>query len=332
MAKAVARVMAMVAATVLAGPAAAAQPASEAKAKRTPAACAGPALTFERLAPGLWWVPGEAAAADAQNRGHVSHLLIGLSGTRIWAIGSGPSAAFGERLDCQVRQRFGRAITDVVSPWPHPELVLGQRGLPAARSWAHADVARSMAQRCVSCVERLRQRLGDAAADLGPDPIRIPDRLLQGRAGRLGPWQWWRLERGPETPVTVWAWRGAPVVFAPGLIWGSGAPDGQDARAQDLERASLALARRVQRPPGPPLRWLGEQGPLADSRAPQRHARYWAALHAEAVASVQRGDDASAPSPKLAGLESQSQGLLHELNWQRTWRQAEEDSFQRSRR
>jgi hypothetical protein len=81
----------------------------------------------------LWWVRGARGDADANNRGAVSNLLIVRGRRRVWAIGSGPSPAFGRALGCVVQRDVGQAITDVVSPWPHPELVLGAAGLLRAR-------------------------------------------------------------------------------------------------------------------------------------------------------------------------------------------------------
>ena len=116
---------------------------------------------------GLWWVRAQRGDADASNRGCVSNLPIVRDGPRVWAIGSGPTRDFGRALDCVVQRDLGRPVSDVISPWPHPELVLGAAGLPRARHWAHADVARAMRTPCARCVSRLRQRLGGAASDLG---------------------------------------------------------------------------------------------------------------------------------------------------------------------
>ena len=300
------------------------------------AACPGARLRIEPLAPDVWWVPGAATGdADAVNRGQVSNLLLVRQGRRLWALGSGPSPAFGARLACEVRAQLGQALSDVIAPWPRPELVLGQSGMPGVRRWAHEDVAQAMAQRCADCVARLRQRLGEAAVDLGEQPVTLPDYRFRGGRGTLGPFRWWRLERISGVPVTVWQLRRQPaLVAAQGLLWGQGAPDGRDADPESLTAALAAL--RLQLPahgqPAPARRWMGEQGPLLDEAGVDAHVRYWPALQAAAEAAVARGDDETAPAPELPGLAALSQGLLHGLNWQRAWRQSEERSFQRSRR
>lgn len=103
-------------------------------------ACPGPALRFEALAPGLWQVPGFIGAADAANRGQVSNLTLAIEAApagsagagRLWALGSGPSPAFGQALACQARQQLGRAIVTVIIRWARPELVLGAGDLAQA--------------------------------------------------------------------------------------------------------------------------------------------------------------------------------------------------------
>lgn len=292
--------------------------------------CPGPPLTFEPLGPRLWRVPSHAGDGDADNRGQVSNLLVALDGPRLWLLGSGPSAAFGRALACRVRQRFGRAPTDVISPWARPEAVLGATGLGPVRSWAHAEVAAAMRERCPGCVERLKQRLGEAAVDVGSGEARIPERMLHGAAGRLGPWRWWRLDRGPGHPVTVWQFDAVPLLFAPGLLWGDGAPDGRDADLQALLQATEALST-LPDVAAPAPRWLGEQGGPLPPGAAQAHARYWRHLLATVHMALERGD-AEGAEPPAALAEPTLGGPRHALNWQRAWRQVEERWLQRSLR
>lgn len=283
-----------------------------------PAACPGPALRIERLAPGLWWVPAAAGDATAANRGQVSNLLLARDGARLWLLGSGPSPAFGRALACQVKAQLGRAVTDVVSPWPRPELVLGIAGLGAVRSWAHEDVAEAMRHSCPGCVERLRVRMAAAEPDLGTDPVRVPTQRVHGAQGRLGPWRWWRQSRGEGYPVTVWQHAAHRVGFAPGLLWGAGVADARDADIETLVRSTRALLAL------PPVRsWLGEQGGPLSPDAPASHLAYWRAL-ADAVNAAQaRGDIDTGQPAVLPGLDAASREPQHALNWQRAWRQAE---------
>ena len=296
---------------------------------------------MERLGPGLWWVPGQPGEADASNRGQVSHLVLARQGrqagpagspARWWALGSGPTPAFGRRLACQVHQRLGARVSDVISPWARPELVLGVAGLapqlrPAVgqpvRHWAHTAVADAMAAQCARCVGRLAQRLQAAAADLGDDPVRVPGHLLQGASGRLGPWRWWRLPRAEGRWITVWRAQGQPLWVAHGLLNEGAPPDGRDADLLLLQQSSSALAALVAAD-GPAARVVGEQGGLMDGGAPARHAAYWAALLLAVRQAIERGDDETAAPPALAGFPPAWAGHpWHSFNWQRAWRQVE---------
>lgn len=282
--------------------------------------CPTPRVQFEPLGSGLWRIPASDGEAGAANRGFVSQLLLARDGRRLWLLGSGPSPAFARALDCQVRQRFGVAVTDVVNPWARAELVLGNAGLPRARIWAHETVASTMAEQCPHCVDRLRERLGPAASDLGDAPARLPGRRFSGDHGRLGPFDWWALPRAPGRVATVWRHREARVTAAPGLLWFDGPPDGRDADIETLLASTRRLASLV---PGR-VRWIGEAGAIAGDDDVQAHVAYWQALVASASAAVARGEvQADVP---VAGAWPAAWGLhpRHALNWQRTWRQAED--------
>jgi len=265
----------------------------------------------------------------------------GVAGGRLWALGSGPSPAFGLALACQARQQLGAGITDVISPWARPELVLGANGVAQegarhgrmVRHWAHASVADAMAEQCPRCVDRLRQRLQAAAVDLdvladrGVDTIPLPTDRLLGEQGDLGPFHWWRLPRADGRWVTVWRARRQPLWVAPGLLTGGGPPDGRDADLALMQQSALALAE-LAAVDGAAARFVGEQGPLLDSAAPGRQAAYWAALLAAARSAVERGDDEAAPAPPLPGLPpAWASHPWHNFNWQRAWRQVEAQVF-----
>jgi hypothetical protein len=302
------------------------------------AACQGPARPLQALpaaGPGVWWLPSASGDSSAANRGQVSNLVLlqdaDGAGTRWWLIGSGPTQTFGRALACQLQRQLGARVSDVISPWARPELVLGVAGLQAAarqplRHWAHAEVAQAMAAQCPHCVERLALRLGTAAADLGSDPIRLPERRLTGTQGRLGPLDWWTLPRSEGRVVTVWrlARPGRPALWlAPGLLQGDGPPDGRDADLALLAQSAQRLAD-LAAADGPSALFLGEQGPPMAADAPLRHARYWRDLLAQARAAVLRGDDETAPAPDWPGLPAGwAQAAWHGLNWQRAWRQVE---------
>jgi hypothetical protein len=345
--------------------AAPAEPAS----RPSPTPCGTSRLpTLVPLAEHLWLVPAATGDGDSANRGQVSNLLVAVEPlpptatppgaappVRLWLVGSGPSPAFGQALACALHARWPGARRDVASPWPHPEAVLGVQGLGARSHAAHADVARQMAQRCATCLDRLRARLGAAAADLGDgDPVALPDTLLTGDQGAWGPWRWWRLQRAEDTTVTVWWHAPSGIAFAPGLLGDGRAPDGRDADIVLLARSTTLLARRSLPPAWPAsTRWVGEQGPLQAPTAPAAAAAYWRALLQAVDEGLDRGDSGEAPPARLPDLPGEvASGLpgplpgalpahpmadftaspLHALNWQRAWRQAESRWLQRSLR
>jgi hypothetical protein len=296
--------------------------------------CGGDAPRLQALAPGHWWVPAQPGDADAANRGQVSNLLLVRHGARLWLLGSGPSPQWARGLDCVIRQQLGRAVTDVISPWGRPELVLGAKTFvdAGARHWAHADVARELARQCPGCIARLRQRLGPAHTDLGVDPLVAPTHLVRGDRGRLGPWVWHRLERADGAggassaqPLTVWRVDGAGLSTAHGLVWAAGVPDLRDTDVAALRRALQALVRLWRA--APPRHVLGEQGPLADAGQAQAHLRYLRALQQEVLRQQAAGADGVQTPERLPGLDAADAARLsdvrHTLNWQRAWRQAE---------
>lgn len=306
-----------------------------------PAAKGTPTLArWQALGAGLWWMPGASGDSDARNRGATSNLLLLLDGERTWLIGAGPSLAYGRALAADIRCRFGREVTDAIAPWPRPELVLGLSGLSgmtrpdaAVRLWAHADVAAAMDERCSHCVERLALRLAEHADDLGdPRVIPRPDRLLHGTHGVLGPWRWWRVERTPGTATTVWWHAPSGVASAHGLSWSDGAPDLRDAT---LDGVSAGVARLLELASsanlgaaGRPL-WLPEQGPIGPASGPAAQAAYWQALRAAVDAALAAGQGETDPPPlTLEGVSAElTRGERHALNWQRAWREREEQAF-----
>lgn len=295
-------------------------------------ACPDPPWPVEALAPNVWLVRSASGEATQDNRGRVSNLLIVRDPRRVWLLGSGPSPASARALACQLRRDLGLVVTDVVAPWARPELVLGHAAWPAARHWAHADVRRSMAASCASCVQVLRARLGAAAEDLDAgDPVVLPGRILAGEQGRLGPLRWWRLRRSAERSVTLWRVRRSALWVAHGLLWGDGPPDARDADvallASSTERA-LQLARRD----GVRATWVPEQGSPLSAPAAAAQAAYWRRLQEAARETVSRGEvEGVPPPPGLAGRADWEAHPRHAMSWQRVMRQTSDAMFNRPR-
>ncbi len=298
-----------------------------AAAAATPARCPGPERTWVELGTDAWLVRGEAGEADEHNRGRVTNQVLARDGARLWLIGAGTTPAAARALACQVRQRLGRGISDVLVPYARGEQTLGLSGFAGARQWAHERVPELMRRQCAACVEMMRERLGAAAVDLGPNPIRIPAHVLRGTEGSAGPWQWWALPRADDQVALVLRHRRQPLWLAPGWLWDEATPP--DARSADVDKLGSATRRAAElaAADGTGARWVGEQGGVQDAGALPRVAAYWAALQQAAAGPVARGEllGAAAPLPSLP--PAWNTHPQHALNWQRAWRQAEDGQF-----
>jgi hypothetical protein len=288
---------------------------------------------LQTLADGVWWVSAKRGDADASNRGQVSNLLLVREGQRLWLLGSGPSPMWAQRLRCQISQTVGAPVTDVISPWAHPELVLGAKAFDA-QHWAHADVAREMKQECVGCIQRLRQRLGEAAIDLGSNPVDLPKRVFDGAQGRVGPFEWHRLQRAKGSPITLWFLPSQGLLTAHGLMWAGGVPDLRDTSLDEMSAALQALQQLMSRHPAMTV-LLGEQGSPAGPAEVEQQLAYLRALQNSVAAGQSQGQDGVQAPSSMEGIEFAETHRLkdptHALNWQRAWRQAEDRSMKAKR-
>lgn len=287
------------------------------------ARCDGAALRFEHVAPQVWLLRAHAGESTPVNGGFTSNLVLVRDGTRTWLVGSGPTPSFGARVACAVRRRFGVAVTDVIDPWPHPELVMGNAAFDGARRWAAAPVAEAMRSQCPRCVARLRARIGSAGEGLDEHAVRVPAALPESAPGRgtIGPWQWQLAWRGPDAPA-VWL-RHVPtrVTLAPGLLWVGAVPDLRDASLASMREATQALQSAARRAAA--SRWVGEQGPPAGATAWRRQKQYLDALQRALDAAIAAGRD-DAGRPAALREVGANDGPRHALNWQRAWREREQ--------
>ncbi len=147
--------------------------------------CAGQPPVWQPLAQDAWWWAGASGAANADNRGAVTHLVLVRHQGRLWLLGAGPTPAFARRMGCHVQQQFGQSVADVLVPWARGEQALGLVGWAKTGQWAHSQVVATMRRQCPTCLAALRLQLQGAASDLGERPIRLPGRLSGQLSGRL---------------------------------------------------------------------------------------------------------------------------------------------------
>jgi hypothetical protein len=333
---------------------------------RAASACPQPRRRIIDLGPNVWWVAGEDTEPDSSgdpdphNRGLTAHLLAVRQGPRLWLLGAGPSPAAALALNCQLAALAGQRVTDVINPWPQATVTLGNQGFAPARWWAHTDVAAAMQRQCPHCEAQLRQRLGPAAEDLGPRPIRLPSHSFSGDSGPLGPFHWWRLWRAPGQAVTLWrlqvpgaAGQAQTWWMAPGLLWGDGPPDLRDASLPAVVQA-LETLRNLAVAPEPAEAALGTQATRTTESATSAHADRWLPTQGAVLDGVglrqqlqyAQGLVTAVRARQLAaGLETEPAAdwrgppwvwpegspawatarspWRHALNWQRAWRQME---------
>jgi hypothetical protein len=282
---------------------------------------------LQRVSPHLWRVAAQRGEPDAVNRGETTQGVVALEatsqGARVWLIGSGPSPAYGAALSCAVRRATGHQVTDVVNTRAAPELAMGNAAFPQAKLWALPDVIASMRARCVTCLERLKSRIGEAGESLQNDLIRPPDSAVQAR--RLGPFDWRSLPRMKGENVLVLRHRADRIVVAQGLLWEGDVPDLHEAHI-DVMAASLRALQKFSKG----ARVLGEQGELTQPSAIAQHLRYVQQLRAAVWAQLQRGEvqaasGVTAQLPEFASLPSYA--ARHPLHVQRVWRELEPAMF-----
>ena len=295
------------------------------------------ALVWQPLSRDLWWIEASGLDADSRNRGHVGHLLLARHEGRIWLIGAGPSPAWARAFDDQVLQRLGQRVTDLALPMAQPEFVLGARGFAEARVWTTQDLDGVLRHRCNDCVAQWRLRLGEAAVDLGDDPVRWADHTSAAPNGVWGPFIWrsWHLRRRDGTPLPglMWWHADAAAGGAWGLLWGDAPPDLRDGDVHALLDARPDWADIAARwDPAGQGRWLGAQGDLLPATVWQTTSpvfAYWSDLAQAAQLGVEAGHLPGERGPASQGRwpEAWSSHPRHNLNWQRVWRQAEEALF-----
>lgn len=278
-----------------------------------------------------WWLPAADGPPSSSNGGHIAPLVAVQSGSRLWLLGTGPTPTAGEAIARSLREVSGTDVTDVVVPFAHPALALGARSLatkPAVRHWAHADVIAAMRRRCASCAERWRAQLAEAGESLGAEPVHLPDHVLRGAAGRLGPLRWWRLSQGPTSPTTAWVLPGGRRWYTPGLSWGGEVPDLADT---DLDSLRAGLMRLLAVLPTHEVELLGQQGAPASRSVLLMQYRYLETLERSVRRAQLTGARETEASLAPIGA-SAADKVRHSLNWQHAWRELERDTLDPTRR
>ena len=125
---------------------------------------AGPALSFEEVAPGLFVHTGRIEDLDSSNRGDTSNIVFVIGERSVAVIDSGSARWMGEAVWRAIRARTDKPLTHVVLTHMHPDHVLGAAALAetGAEVIGHDGLSRALADRAGNYLESFARLLGPA--------------------------------------------------------------------------------------------------------------------------------------------------------------------------
>lgn len=294
----------------------------------SPAAAASEAAPrAQRVAPGVYVLPGILAEPDAKNAGRVVNtgFIVGRRGVVV--IDSGANRRQGEVILAAIRQVTRRPVILLIDTHPHPQNVLGniafaRRHIPIL---ATAMTAEKMNERCPRCLEHLTASVG-AEAMAGSEIVLPQQRItaattidLGDRRIRLIPTGW-----GHSEGDLVALDEPSGVLFTADLVYAGQIPHLSEARIDGwLKALDLLLtlpARQVV--PG--------RGPLGTRQAIANFRRYIAALYTQVAADYRAGHTLDETLTRLDMPEFhdwQGYAERHPLNIQHVWYEIERNDF-----
>lgn len=188
------------------------------------ATAAGPVVRAEPVAPGVWFVQGEAAMGSSANRNFVSNAGIVATGEGVVVVDALGSPELGEELVAEIRRVTSEPIRWVVVTHYHADHIYGLQALQAAG----AKVLAHPAAREYLGSELAQRRLASSREELFPfvdEQTRLvaPDVWMEGEETvlRLGRREIVVRHGGPaHTPEDVVVFvRDAGVLFTGDLVF-----------------------------------------------------------------------------------------------------------------
>lgn len=281
----------------------------------------------QRIAPGVYVLPGVLAEPDAKNAGRVVNtgFIVGRRGVVV--IDSGANLRQGKAILAAIRQVTRRPVILLIDTHPHPQNVLGNAAFARRRIpiLATAMTAEKMNERCPRCLEHLTASVG-AEAMAGSEIVLPQQRItaettvdLGDRRVRVIPTGW-----GHSEGDLVVLDEPSGVLFTADLVYAGQIPHLSEARIEGwLKALDLLLtlpARQVV--PG--------RGPLGTPQAIEDFRRYLATLYACVVADYRAGRTLDETLNRLDLSEFHNwQGYAerHPLNIQHVWYEIERNDF-----
>lgn len=156
------------------------------------------ALEAQRVAPGVYVIPGIVGDPSPENRGRVVNTSFIVGRTGVIVIDSGANTHQGQAILATIRRVTRKPVKLLINTHPHPQNVLGnaafaERGIAIL---ATAVTAEKMNERCPRCLENLTASVG--VEGMRDTRIVLPQQTLDtdttltagGRRLRLIPTGW----------------------------------------------------------------------------------------------------------------------------------------------
>ena len=202
--------------------------------------------TPQRLADGVYLLPGQGDQADASNLGRIGNAGFIVGPLGVLAIDTGTSAAHGQALLDAIRSVTDAPVRLALISHTRPEFLFGaaafqNQGIPIQ---THRRTAQLMAARCETCLKTLVQQVG-AGAMQGTRLV-VPDRVFDGplllqTIGRPVQLLWGGHSSGPGDIAVLDETSG--VLFGGGLYDNGRIPDIQDSELPGWQRMLASLQR-----------------------------------------------------------------------------------------
>lgn len=133
-----------------------------------------------QIAPGVYASIADLGDITPANRGEVGNIGFIVGETGVLAVDAGVSYRHGESFLAAIAATTPLPVALVVLTDPIQEFHFGSapfqdRGVPVL---AHRDAAALIAQRCATCLKRLRVTLGET--EMARSRVVVPDRLIDG--------------------------------------------------------------------------------------------------------------------------------------------------------
>ncbi len=281
------------------------------------------------IAPGVYVLIGDIGDVTPQNRGVVGNaqFLVGDSGVLV--VDTGVSFRHGQEMRATIGRTTPLPVQLVVLTTPIQEFHFGaaafqDSGVPIL---AHRKAAELIAQRCETCLKRLRATLGEE--EMAGSRVIVPDRLIdEGTSMTIG---------GRTIDLLYFGWASAPgdlavfdrasgVLFAGGLISIDRIPRVRDG---DLD-GWIAALEQLDRIPARII--VPGHGPIATREQARQTMAYLLALKAKVETLYRQGLGLSKVVAAADLPEFRSWSLyetMHAENVQHQYLKLEKDDLRR---